>query len=568
MKRTSKSRHKTIKHLHKSSKLSQKYNSRKQCGGGYNLDPQNNVLQLNSTLFKLKVGENISVIKDGQKTRIMKFAIIANKENTENMFKVILLFENTEDNSERLVGFYPCRFKGDIIILNDTHDTQLIVKKNKISFSDSDLKKNKNIVLTPDNNFFSQEQKSIVLTPDNNFFSQEQKSIVLKINRTFDDEKTTISHFIMADPALLSNKYTDIAIDDDFFSGGKSYGRRILSSLATTYRNFIDKFRLPGIVELKDTYNVIRHNNETDTIPSEQLVHGKILGRGTFGSVFEGVYKSTPVAIKIIYINREDSQTQIENEINILVKINTNQGHLNVLRFFGAAKYKYSGGQQIGFGIVTEICNSSLQYGEETTKLQKRFTTEDSVLLDCLLQIATGMKYLHSIKIIHRDLKPDNVLYTQMVDGNYTYKIADFGVARYGTENMTKADCYVGTPNYIAPELLTDDSVPDLVPIQKYPLACDVYSYGILANCLAFGRNPDYDKINKKKYDAFKNKIDIVAMFDDIRNNQLRPIQPPTSVINDLVQKWWAHEPSDRPTFTQINIELNPLWQQGIHVLH
>lgn len=181
VKRTSKSRHKTIKHLHKSSKLSQKYNSRKQCGGGYNLDPQNNVLQLNHTLFNLKqFGDNISVIKDGHKTRIMKLAIIENNKNTKNtknMFKVILLFENTEDNSERLVGFYPCPFEGGIIILNDTHDTKLIVKKNKISFSFSDDSGN------------SYLNKNIVLTSDINFFSQEQKSIVLKLNRTFDEQK-------------------------------------------------------------------------------------------------------------------------------------------------------------------------------------------------------------------------------------------------------------------------------------------------------------------------------------------------------------------------------------------
>lgn len=278
------------------------------------------------------------------------------------------------------------------------------------------------------------------------------------------------------------------------------------------------------------------------------------IGKGAFGIVYKGVYKSKQVAIKKInIINGEDYQTQIrkkneiKNEIQILVKINTNQGHQNVLRFFGTAEYS---GQEKGFGIVTEICDSSLEYSKELTKLQKRFTSDKSVLLDCLLQIAAGMEYLHSNNIIHRDLKPANVLYTYLPNRyTFTYKIADFGLARNGTEGMNKDDCYIGTPSYTAPELITYDLV-DLVSMQKKPFACDVYSYGILANCLASGIKP---------YSNFQTQFKKTALWHAIRTHEIRPTQPTTSVINDLVKIWWAQGPSDRPDFTQITKQITTL---------
>ena len=69
-------------------------------------------------------------------------------------------------------------------------------------------------------------------------------------------------------------------------------------------------------------------------------------------------------------------------------------------------------------------------------------------LLDILRQTATALDYAHHHGIVHRDIKPANV----MIDERGTSKIADFGVAKILSQQMTQAAGIIGTPNYMSPE--------------------------------------------------------------------------------------------------------------------
>ena len=88
------------------------------------------------------------------------------------------------------------------------------------------------------------------------------------------------------------------------------------------------------------------------------------------------------------------------------------------------------------------------------------------------------------MKILHRDLKSDNVLLTTSDPENIVCKIIDFGLS-YTLDNeadrskdIESGDAAgVGTPAYMAPEMLTNDNKA----LHDYPFACDIYSYGILA---------------------------------------------------------------------------------------
>ena len=103
--------------------------------------------------------------------------------------------------------------------------------------------------------------------------------------------------------------------------------------------------------------------------------------------------------------------------------------------------------------------------------------TWKDTLLKVAIQSATGVQYLHHSRyldekadcwkdcIIHRDLKPDNILVTD----DFTAKLTDFGEARSADLNLTMTT--VGTPIYIAPEILRND---------RYDSKVDVYSFGIL----------------------------------------------------------------------------------------
>ena len=62
-----------------------------------------------------------------------------------------------------------------------------------------------------------------------------------------------------------------------------------------------------------------------------------------------------------------------------------------------------------------------------------------------------GIQYLHNKKIIYRDIKPENI----MIDQNGNLKIADFGLSRHGIKPSELAFTYCGSPEYMAPEMLT-----------------------------------------------------------------------------------------------------------------
>ena len=79
----------------------------------------------------------------------------------------------------------------------------------------------------------------------------------------------------------------------------------------------------------------------------------------------------------------------------------------------------------------------------------KRMTEDDARY--CFVEILLGIQYLHNNKIIYRDIKPENI----MIDMNGSLKIADFGLSRMGIRHGELAYTYCGSPEYMAPEMLT-----------------------------------------------------------------------------------------------------------------
>ena len=89
--------------------------------------------------------------------------------------------------------------------------------------------------------------------------------------------------------------------------------------------------------------------------------------------------------------------------------------------------------------------------------------------INCVLNVAEGLKFLHEINLIHRDLKPANILLTHP---NH-WKIADFDLMRDGDSTMTSR---VGTESYRAPEQLGD----------HYDHRVDLYAFGLVMYELAY----------------------------------------------------------------------------------
>ncbi|XP_051487596.1 serine/threonine-protein kinase 10 isoform X2 [Apus apus] len=99
-----------------------------------------------------------------------------------------------------------------------------------------------------------------------------------------------------------------------------------------------------------------------------------------------------------------------------------------------------------------------------------RGLTEPQIQVICR-QMLEALQYLHSKKIIHRDLKAGNVLLTQ--DGDI--KLADFGVSAKNMKTLQKRDSFIGTPYWMAPEVVMCETMKDT----PYDYKADIWSLGI-----------------------------------------------------------------------------------------
>jgi tRNA A-37 threonylcarbamoyl transferase component Bud32 len=201
-----------------------------------------------------------------------------------------------------------------------------------------------------------------------------------------------------------------------------------------------------------------------------------LLGTGGFASVYlaEKTNKDK-VAIKIF--NKKDSDENsielVKSEIEIL-RCCRHQNILTYIDFFEDRDNIY---------LVSELMES----GDLTNILHNESLMEENDIKRIMLQIGSGLKYLHEYGIIHRDLKPQNIL-VKKIGNNYVYKIADFGLSKVMGFNETANDC-LGTI-YFSP--------PELIRKKKYNNKVDVWSLGIILFFLIYGTIPFADEVDTK----------------------------------------------------------------------
>ncbi|KAG7552414.1 Protein kinase domain [Arabidopsis thaliana x Arabidopsis arenosa] len=199
---------------------------------------------------------------------------------------------------------------------------------------------------------------------------------------------------------------------------------------------------------------------------------GQLLGRGSFGSVYEGISGDGDFfAVKEVSLLDQGSQAQeciqqLEGEIALLSQLQ----HQNIVRYRGTAKD--GSNLYIFLELVTQ---GSL------LKLYQRYQLRDSVVSLYTRQILDGLKYLHDKGFIHRDIKCANIL----VDANGAVKLADFGLAKVSKFNDIKS-CK-GTPFWMAPEVINRKDN------DGYGSPADIWSLGCTVLEMCTGKIPYSD---------------------------------------------------------------------------
>ncbi|XP_034021831.1 serine/threonine-protein kinase 4-like [Thalassophryne amazonica] len=240
------------------------------------------------------------------------------------------------------------------------------------------------------------------------------------------------------------------------------------------------------------------------------------LGEGSYGCVFKAHYKETGEIVAIKQVPVESDLQEIIKEISIMQQCSSP----HVVRYYGSY-FKNS-----DLWIVMEYCGAGSV--SDIIRIRNKTLTEEEIAT-ILQSTLKGLEYLHFMRKIHRDIKAGNILLN--TEGHA--KLADFGVAGQLTDTMAKRNTVIGTPFWMAPEVIQEIG---------YNCVADIWSLGITAIEMAEGK-PPYADIHPMR-----------AIF-------MIPTNPPPTFRNpnlwsqsfrDFVSQCLVKSPENRATATQL----------------
>jgi len=217
------------------------------------------------------------------------------------------------------------------------------------------------------------------------------------------------------------------------------------------------------------------------------------IGSGMFGRIYGAQYQNRRVVYKIM--KHAIHRSMFFNEVKILSQLQ----HKCIPAFYGFA---IDPSNHI-FVIVMEKAR-----GMSLFDLLSFHDTSTSDLLGLARDILGTLSYIHSQKILFRDLKPENIIVSVP---SFHHWIVDFGLAKEISEDVQVRDT-VGTPGYMAPEVLLEES---------YSYPADIYSFGMTLYSMMTKRNPGRPNTMRYHLDRLRSSSIRRVILDCIHRDPL-----------------------------------------------
>jgi len=193
------------------------------------------------------------------------------------------------------------------------------------------------------------------------------------------------------------------------------------------------------------------------------------VGSGAFGNVYKGVRKrdGLPVAIKVIDL--EESKDDIQTINKEITTLSHGKSCAQLINYYGS----------VVFGTKLWIVMEYVDGGSILDRIKVKLLDEQEIAI-VVKEVLFGLLYLSAEGKIHRDIKAANILLAK----NGQVKLADFGATAQLTDTMTKCSTFVGSPYWMAPEVMTQN---------QYDGKADIWSLGITCYEMATGHPPNHN---------------------------------------------------------------------------
>ena len=262
-----------------------------------------------------------------------------------------------------------------------------------------------------------------------------------------------------------------------------------------------------------------------------ESLEDKSIGKGGFGSVWKVRHKVTKQIFAIKVINKESivKQKMVEQtnrEIEIMYKLD----HPHIIKLYSHFE------DDEDFCLIMQMASKGQLY----TIIKRLKRLDQRTAAQYMREVISAIKYLHTRNppIIHRDIKPENIL----LDQEGRCKLADFGWSNFEEGNKFR-DTYCGTPEYLAPEMVTKSGHNESV---------DIWALGVLLFEMLTGRTP------------FNFTGDRIQLFNNIKTLRIVWTDDFPQLAKDLVGRILRLNPKDRLTLDQM---INHQWFKEVPII-